>query len=177
MRYADSPTVEVEVEVAAAPADVWALVTDINLPARFSTEFQGGAWEGGATGPAVGARFSGRNAHPAIGEWETHPLVVACVPDRTFAYVIGDPDHPSAHWAFELEALDGGRRTRLRQWARMGPGPSGLTPAIEARPDAEEHIVERRLTEWRTNMQATVEGIKAIAEGPSGPLSGEQGSP
>ncbi len=54
----------------------------------------------------------------------------------------------------------------------MGPGPSGLTPAIEAQPDKEERIVARRLDEWRTNMQATVDGIKSIAEGPSGPLSG-----
>jgi uncharacterized protein YndB with AHSA1/START domain len=165
VRYADGPTVEVEVEVAAPPAVVWALVTDIDLPARFSTEFQGGDWEAGATEPAVGARFTGRNEHPAIGAWETHPLVIECEIERVFAYVIGDPDHPSATWGFEIEALDEGRRSRLRQRARMGPGPSGLTPAIEARPDAEERIVARRLEEWRANMHATVEGVKALAEG------------
>src|ERR1043165_647552 len=115
--------------------------------------------------PAGGARSTGRNSPPAIGEWATNPVVVECEPERVFAYVIGEPDQPSATWRFELEPLDGGARTRLRQWARMGPGPSGLTPAIEARPDKEERIVERRLEEWRTNMEATVAGIKALAEG------------
>ena len=43
-------------------------------------------------------------------------------------------------------------------------GPSGLTPAIAAMPDKEERIILRRLEEHRANMQATVEGIKALAE-------------
>ena len=42
---------------------VWALVTDIDLPARFSSEFQGATWLD--DGPAVGARFVGHNHHPA----------------------------------------------------------------------------------------------------------------
>jgi hypothetical protein len=164
VRYADGPTVEVAVEIGAAPGQVWALVSDINLPARFSNEFQGAEWQDGVTEPAVGARFTGRNQHPAIGTWQTDPLVIECEPGRVFAYVVGDPDRPSATWRYELEDAAGGC-TRLRYSARMGPGPSGLTPAIEARPDREERIVERRLEEWRTNMQATVDGIKALAEG------------
>jgi hypothetical protein len=32
-------------------------------------------------------------------------------------------------------------------------------------PDKEERIVARRLQEWERNMRATVEGIKALAEG------------
>jgi hypothetical protein len=32
-------------------------------------------------------------------------------------------------------------------------------------PDKEERIIERRLEEHRANMQATVDGIKALAEG------------
>jgi hypothetical protein len=31
-------------------------------------------------------------------------------------------------------------------------------------PDKEERIVGRRLDEWRTNMTANLEGIKALAE-------------
>jgi hypothetical protein len=48
--------------------------------------------------------------------------------------------------------------------ATMGPGPSGVLSAIERRPDKEERIIELRLEEWRTNMTATVQGIKEIAE-------------
>lgn len=161
VRYADGPTVEVEVEVGAPPWVVWDLVTDIGLPARFSSEFQGAEWLDGA-GPALGARFRGRNRHPAVGEWAVTCTVVDHQPGRRFGWLVGDPDAPAAAWRFELEPVAAG--TRLRQWARMGPGPSGLTPMIEARPDREEQIVAGRCAEWRANMEATVAGIKALAE-------------
>ena len=79
-----------------------------------------------------------------------------------FAWVVGEPDNPSAQWRFTLEPTEGG--TRVRQWMRMGPAPSGLSPAIAAMPDKEERIIARRLEEHRINMQATVDGIKALAE-------------
>jgi uncharacterized protein YndB with AHSA1/START domain len=162
MRYADTPTVEVDVLIDAPVERVWSLVSDIDLPARFSSEFQGARWLDGA-GPAAGARFVGRNRHPAAGEWETTCVVTVCEPGRAFGWAVGDPDHPSASWRFDLEEEETG--VRLRQWGQIGPGPSGLTPAIEAMPDKEERIVARRLEEHRANMQATVDGVKALAEG------------
>jgi hypothetical protein len=156
VRYADGPTVTVDVFIEAPRAEVWALVSDINVPARFSNELQGAEW-------IVQHRaFRGRNAHPAAGEWETTCNVTMWVEPRTFEYAVGDPAHPSATWRFELE--DEGSGTRLRQWMRMGPAPSGLTPAIEAMPDKEERIVARRLDEHRFNMLATLTGIKDLAE-------------
>jgi len=41
VRYEDGPTVEVEVLIDAPIETVWALVTDINLPSRFSDAFRG----------------------------------------------------------------------------------------------------------------------------------------
>jgi uncharacterized protein YndB with AHSA1/START domain len=163
MKYADSPTVEVEVHVDAPAAQVWSLVSDIQLPARFSSELQASQWLDGATGPALGARFAGRSRHPAIGEWETTCFVVAFEPGRVFGWAVGDPDYPSATWWFDLDD-DGPNGVRLRQTARIGPAPSGLTPAILAMPEKEERIIARRLEEHRANMQATVEGVKALAE-------------
>lgn len=163
MRYADGPVAEVEVHVAAPPGQVWALVTDIELPARFSDEFQGAEWTQAAPGPAVGACFVGRNRHPAIGAWETTSVVVACNEAHTFGWdVQAGGGGVAASWRFDLEPVGEGTRLRLR--ARMGPAPSGLTAAIEARPDKEERIIAHRLAEWRRNMQVTVEGIKALAE-------------
>ena len=40
VRYADGPTAEVETLVDAPPAVVWALVSDISTPVRFSGELQ-----------------------------------------------------------------------------------------------------------------------------------------
>jgi uncharacterized protein YndB with AHSA1/START domain len=155
VKYADGPTVEVETVIDASPAAVWALVSDIATPVRFSDELQEARW-------IDDERFVGRSRHPAIGEWETTCTVVTRDPEREFGWVVGDPAHPSAAWRFTLEPTAGG--TRLRQWMRMGPAASGLNIAIEARPDKEERIVARRLEEHRANMQTTVDGIKRLAE-------------
>jgi uncharacterized protein YndB with AHSA1/START domain len=162
VRYADEPTVEVEIHVDAPLSRVWDLVTDIDLPARFSEEFQGATWLDDG-GPSVGSRFAGRNRHPAVGEWTTTSYVVACEPERIFAWAVGDPEEPGASWRFELEP--DGTGTRLKQWMRMGPARSGLNAAIDAMPDKEERIIARRQDEHRKNMTATLEGIKALAEG------------
>jgi hypothetical protein len=156
---------EVEEHVAAAPGRVWPLLTDINLPARFSSEFDGAQWTAGDPGPGgpeVGASFVGRNHHPAAGAWQTTSVVVACDEARLFAWDVRSDEGVSASWRFELAPEGDG--SRLRMWARMGPGRSGLSAAIDARPDREERIVARRLEEWQRNMAATVLGIKALAE-------------
>ena len=168
MRFADGPTTEVDVFVDAPPEQVWPLVSEITTPARFGTELQTAIWQGvdGLDGPppCAGARFTGHNFHAARGEWQTTNVVVACEPGRVFAWSMGDdPAFPAATWRFELTPEGGG--TRLRQWARMGPGPSGITAVIDQMPDKEERIVARRLEEWQANMAATVAGIKSLAEG------------
>ncbi|WP_214407959.1 SRPBCC family protein [Pseudonocardia lacus] len=160
MKYADGPSVQVEVLVEAPVQRVWDLVTDIALPARFSAEFVGASWLD--EGPRLAARFVGRNRHEAFGEWETTSTVSRFEPMRAFGWAVADPDAPSATWWFELD--DGPDGVLLRQGTRMGPGRSGLNVAIDRMPDKEERIVARRLREHEANMRATVEGIKQLAE-------------
>jgi hypothetical protein len=162
MRYADGPGVGVEVRIDAPPARVWELVSDIELPARFSEELQGAEWLDGATGPALGATFRGTNRHQAIGEWQTASVLVACEPGVAFAWAVGEPDNPSASWRYDLSPSGDG--TLLRYSCVLGPAPSGLSAAIERMPDKEERIIERRLDEHRANMQRVVDGIKQLAE-------------
>ena len=52
----------------------------------------------------------------------------------------------------------------IRQWGRMGPGPSGLTPAVLAQPDNEAREIVRRLSEWQYNMQVNLDWIRAHVE-------------
>ena len=151
----------VEIDINATPDRLWKLVTDIDLPARASDELQGAAWID-THGPALGARFRGRNHQPDIGEWETDCVVDVFEPNRVFGWSAGLADQPGARWRFELEPI--GDATRLRYSMTIGPGPSGLTPALDAMPDKEPRILHRRVSEHRRNMQRVIEAIKAEAE-------------
>ena len=46
---------------------------------------------------------------------------------------------------FTFEPVDGG--TRLTQWCRLGPGRSGLNPAIDKMPDRQQELRDERATE------------------------------
>ncbi len=162
LRYADCPTTEAELLIDAPPGVVWPFVCDIQTPARFSSEFQGGEWLDANDGPRLGARFRGRNHHPARGSWETVSTVCELEPERVFAWAVGDPAVPAARWRFTLEP--DGQGTRIRQWMQMGPGASGISDLIAQMPDKEHRILRRRLAEHQANMVATLAGIKALAE-------------
>ncbi|ETA66494.1 SRPBCC family protein [Haloechinothrix halophila] len=175
MRYADAPEAHVECRVQASPSRVWSLVSDIELPVRFSPELQRVEWTGDATGPALGATFIGHNRNQILGEWRTLSRVVELVPERVFAWAVFDadgvfggsaakPDAPAATWRFELAPDGDGDATLLRQSARLGPGPSGLTLAIDRAPDREEAIVAYRVDDLHNGMRTTLDGIKALAE-------------
>lgn len=121
LRYRDCPTTQAELMVAADAAAVWALVCDIQLPARFSSEFDGGEWQDGTDGPALGARFTGRNHHPAVGSWQTTSTICEYEPERVLGWAVGDPARPPG----------GGSRWRPRPAARGSPSGcrSGRVPA------------------------------------------------
>ena len=162
-RYADKPTVQVEIFVKAPAAQVWKIVSDVKLMPTMSTELQAVDWLDGATGPGVGARFVGRSKHDALGDWDTISTVVECVEPDVFAWAVGDPELPTAVWRFNLRAKDGG--TVLGEWMQMGPGRSGLSFAIERMPEKEQKIVFVRMREFEANITATLTAIKERAEG------------
>src|SRR6266699_4807654 len=155
------PGVTVEVDIAAAPTRVWELVRDINLPARFSTEFLGATWID-TESPRVGAAFVGRNRQEGGREWETTSYIVAWEPPWVLAWNVSDPAQPSAQWRFELEPLGSG--TRLRQHVTIGPGMSGTARAMEQHPEQAQQMLTRRRDQLRRNMERTTHGIKQLAE-------------
>jgi hypothetical protein len=163
MRYRDQPTIEVTQRVRCDVATLWKHVTDITLPARCSTELESVEWLDGSGGVEVGARFRGRSKHDAFGNWETVCEVIEVEDQRRWVWNVIGLDGVGATWGFEVEPTSDG--ALVRQWGRMGPGPSGLTPAIVAQPDKEARIVARRLTEWGQNMQANLEWIRSQVEG------------
>jgi uncharacterized protein YndB with AHSA1/START domain len=160
--YADCPAVTAEVYIEAPPERVWDMVSDIFVMPGLSSELQEVAWLDGATGPAVGHRFTGRNAHPEVGEWETVSTVTECDQPHRFAWAVGDPGHPSATWRFTLRSDGAG--TRLEQWMQMGPGRSFLNVAIDAMPDREAKIIFVRLREHEAGIKHNLAEIKQRAE-------------
>ncbi|MEU6074214.1 SRPBCC family protein [Micromonospora sp. NPDC047074] len=173
MRYVDSPAVECDLHLAADPARVWELVTDIELPPRFSPELRRVRWLDDHRRAALGARFEGHNHHPALGEWRTISHIVRFDEPRAFGWVVLDPDdrfgggppdldNPGATWQFRLVPEQDGCRLFLS--ARIGPGRTGLSLVIDRAPENEEQIIERRLAALRDGMTATLQGIRDLAE-------------
>lgn len=156
---ADGPGTVVEVDIKAKAADVWDVITDLELSSRFSEESLGATWADGFDGPALGAQFVGRNKHKAIGEWEVPCHVNRFIDGKEFGWVTSDPENPGAQWLFEVASIAGS--VRLRYSLTIGPGPSGISTAIANMPEREPDILRRRVKEHRANMQRVLDGIKA----------------
>ncbi len=154
MRYRDQPTVEVVRRLSCAPETAWDYVTDISLPTHVSAELQSAEWLDGAEGVAVGARFKGHNRNDFLGDWATVCEVVEVEPGRRWVWNVLTPGGVGATWAFEVEPASEG--SIVRQWARLGPDQSGLSMAIAAQPDKEARIIERRMGQWRSSMEANL---------------------
>ena len=91
----------------AAPEVVYDLVSDLPRMGEWSPENQGGEWLDGAKGPAVGARFRGRNRRKL--PWTTTSVVTEADRGRTFAFAVGKPEKPDTRWRYTFAgSADGG---------------------------------------------------------------------
>ncbi len=159
LRFSDGLEVEVLTEVDANASEVWEVITDLNLSAKFSDEFLGAEWID--DGPVLGAAFKGQNQRGPY-EWETTSWVSSYEPMVSFGWAVSDPDDPGASWTFHLEPSDDG--TKLRFHRLLGPGKSGITAMIAREPEREDEFLSRRDEEHRQSMQAVVDGVKKIVE-------------
>lgn len=94
----------VTVHMSASPEQVWGLVSDITNTGKFSPETFEAEWQGGATGPAVGARFRGhvrRNGRGPV--YWTNCVVTACEPGRVFGFTVQGPGGRAVNtWRYEF---------------------------------------------------------------------------
>ncbi|MFE7467805.1 SRPBCC family protein [Streptomyces sp. NPDC057499] len=167
MRLADAH-VECVTEIAAPPQRVWELVSDITTSVRHSPELQEVQWLDGAEGPAVGARFSGRNRNEGMGEWRTVSRITELAEQHAFAWEVLYPGNSEgealAIWTYSLEPLADGTATRLRHGMRLGPARGPLTDYVEKYPDREEEIIDGRMDLLRSGIESTLAGVKSDAE-------------
>lgn len=81
----------ITVEINGEPAVVFSAIADVTRMGEWSPECIAGRWVGGATGPAVGAKFEGDNRVVVFGvtlkQWTTTSEVTACVPGEVFEFV------------------------------------------------------------------------------------------
>jgi hypothetical protein len=89
----------------SAPADrIWELVSDITAIGRYSPETFEAEWLGGATEPALGARFRGHVRRNGVGPvYWTACEVTACEPGREFGFAVLMGGKPINNWHYRLE--------------------------------------------------------------------------
>ena len=99
-----SPTMgEAKIHIEASPEAVYAMVADVTRMGEWSPENIGGEWLDGASGPAVGVRFKGKNKRK--GGWSTKCTITAAEPGHEFAFDVGKGE---TKWRYRFEAGDGG---------------------------------------------------------------------
>lgn len=147
--------VSVEREIAAPPERVWALIADMTRMGEWSPENRGGTWLDGATGPAPGGRFKGRN-QSGFRRWSTICTVTDCEPGRVFAFDVFKGPFAVARWSYHIEPVGDGCRVTERWTDRRS--------AVFAHIGGVVSGVRDRAAHNRAGMVATLDRLAAAAE-------------
>jgi len=94
-------------EIEASGERLWEMVSDVTRMGDWSPETTNAVWAGGATGPAVGAKFRGSNRN-GKRSWKTACVVVDSEPGRRFAFRSTAGPLSFADWMYEFEETDTG---------------------------------------------------------------------
>lgn len=148
----------VSCHIAAQPDTVYALIADVTRTPEFSPEIVECRWLGGATGPAVGARFKARNKMPNRPTFSNKPVVTVTDPGRAFAFARTEPFGGTVEWRYDFEPAGDGTLvtesyTVTKPVSRFG---WFIIGTLFGRKD--------RQTDLRTGMQQTVQRLGAVAE-------------
>jgi len=115
----DPVNIQVERIIDAEPDVIYDLISDVTRMGEWSPETVEAEWLGGATGPAVGATFKGKNKL-GPNSWATKPTVTHAERGRTFAFKVPGKSGPT--WRYEFEATDQGTRvTEVVSQERRSP--------------------------------------------------------
>lgn len=149
------PDLTATTTIAAAPAQVWALVTDVARMSSWSPQVVKTVVLGGPV--RLGTRFINLN-HQGWKHWPTNAKVVRFEPHRDFAFRISE-NHTI--WSFQLEPTADGTGTLVTHRRETPDGISALSRGLTA---AVLGGQESFTAELRAGMQQTLERLKAEAQ-------------
>lgn len=145
--------VHASVTIAAEPAAVYALITDLPTLASLAEEAHAMSWTKGSAA-APGAVFKGQNRNGSKS-WSTTCTVTTAEPGRAFAFDVKSAVFPVAHWRYDIVPAEGGCTVTESTWDRRAgwfKKITGLATGISDRDTANaEHI---RLTLQRLKERA-----------------------
>ena len=113
-------TAEVTERIAASPASIYALVSDLPRMGEWSPENRGGKWLDGASEAAVGARFRGHNKK-GVRRWSTICTITSASPGERFGFHVSTGPLAVADWTYELRP-DGDATVVTERWVDRRPG-------------------------------------------------------
>lgn len=149
------PTAQSSIDIAAPPELVYAIVSDVeNLP-DWAAETSKCTWLGGATGPAVGAKFRGVNKHKGR-IWAMGCVVTDADPGKRFAFRVGLVGVPTSRWSYDIEPTGDGCRV-TESTRRISPKiPTAAVNLLLGIKDRDKHN--------QANIEKTLAQLKEYAE-------------
>ncbi len=153
---------ESSVDIAAPPELVWHLVTAMERYGEWSSENQGGYWRKNADGVPytglVGEEFVGINRR-GDQEWKALVEIIERQEGASFAFVTGGTALNFVRWRYVIEPSETGTRL-TEQWELRN-----LSSIMVEGGQAE---VDRRVSNAKESLEATLVGMKAEAERQAG---------
>jgi uncharacterized protein YndB with AHSA1/START domain len=150
----DVAPIEVSIDIAAPPAAVWDLVSDLRNMPRWSPQCRKTIVRGGVV--QKGAKLVNINRRGLLF-WPTQAMVTDFVPGQRVAFRIKEN---WTVWSFELTpTADGGTRVVQRREA-----PKGISDVSVRLTNAVLGGVDRFTTELERGMNQTLRRIKSDAE-------------
>ena len=144
------------ITIHASAHTVYELIADPMRMAEWSPECLRCRWIGGATTPAVGARFRGTSRN-GRRRWTTTSTISEMRDGELFAWEVSYVGRPVARWAYRIEPQADGVRVVESVDDRRGPVLRAISPLITGSPDRAARNAE--------TMTSTLQAVKAAAEG------------
>jgi hypothetical protein len=152
--------------IEAPPQALYDLVSDVTRTPEYSNEVVRCTWIGGATGPAVGARFKAINKAGRGPKWPNKPIVTAADSGNQFAFARTEPFAGTVEWCYSFvpegtgtrvtESYEVTKKLTIVGWFIIGT----------------LYGLKDRRSDLRAGMTASLERIAEIVENAKDPARG-----